>query len=461
MEETEPAWRALAERLLDDVLLPGHDPAPRAVVELVGDDTLRAPLVRVERDGVGEHAQIRAELLWTPDPLPFEELLALGWRPPEREPEEDAPGSHRHVLRPVSTAFDDLAWFSGAVVRTLRDVHGVLHPAFLTATGLSLDGLRRSEPPGRRVGPRAVEGDDVVAARVPRDPEHLRSLVHAALTEHLGRPPVWDVDGDAEVPVGGSLVWVRVLEHRPWIELFAHLVVDLRPGDPAIAEAVEELSEALPWLRFEADGEQIVAVHTVCALPFCDLQMQHHLAAFAGADTLAGEIAARLGGQRFLAWWAGRDDSAPPPRPGVPAALATAQAVRPGAVHRDEGVSEPADALSVLPQGAPAFQARLAALVLLLEAGPVDAELVASMFGSRRAELVAAMGTVRTSPLVPAHRVETVVGLLREALWGGPRGVVVADASAVMPPPARAPRSRQLSLLGDDDGDLLWDDDLE
>lgn len=460
MDETDPAWRALAERLLQEVLLPAHEPASRAVVELVGDDTLRAPLVRLEREGVGEEARIRAELLWAPEPLPVEELLALGWQPPEREPEEEAPGSHRHVLRPAGATVEDVAWFVGAIIRTLRGVHGVLHPAFLIATGLSLDGLRRADPPGRRVGPRPVEGLDVVAARVPRDPEHLRSLVHAALTEHLGRPPVWDVDGDAEVPVGGSLVWVRVLEHRPWIELFAHLVVDLRPGDPAIVEAVEELSEALPWLRFEADGEQIVAVHTVCALPFCDVQMQHHLAAFAGADVLAGEIAARLGGQRFLAWWAGRDDTAPL-RPAASAATASTRPVPAGAVERDEEPLEPADALSVLPQGAPTSQARLAALVLLLEAGPVDAALVASIFGSRRTELVAAMGAVRTSPLVPAHRVETVVSLLREALWGETRGVVVADASAVMPPPVRAPRSRQLSLLGDDDGELLWDDDLE
>lgn len=452
MDETDPAWRALAERLLDE-LLPQHDPAPRAVVELVGDDTLRAPLLRVERDGVGEHARIRAELLWAPDPLPVEELLALGWQPPEREPEEEAPGFHRHVLRPVSTLVDDLAWFSGAIVRTLRDVHGVLHPAFLTATGLSLDGLRRPEPPGRRVGPRAVEGDDVVAARVPRDPEHLRSLVHAALTEHLGRPPVWDVDGDAEVPVGGSLVWVRVLEDRPWIELFAHLVVGLRPGDRAVAAEVEDLADDLPWLRWEADGEQIVAVHTVCALPFSDLQLQHHLAAFAQADARVADSAERLGGQRFLAWWAGRDDSAPPPGPPAPVPAAAPPSA-------DDAV-EPSDALSVLPLGASPLQARLAALVLLLEAGPVDAEVVVGMFGAHRTELVAAMGAVRASPLVPAHRVEAVVRVLREALWGEAGQVVVADAPAMPSPAARGPRSRQLSLLGDDEGtDLLWDDDL-
>ena len=65
---------------------------------------------------------------------------------------------------------------------------------------------------------------DEPLATSPDDADHLRALVDAALVPLFGGLPEHDSDDDVPVVNGSGLVWVRVLENAPVVQLFSALV---------------------------------------------------------------------------------------------------------------------------------------------------------------------------------------------------------------------------------------------
>jgi hypothetical protein len=180
---------------------------------------------------------------------------------------------------------DDAAKLAAISVRALREVFGILHPAFLSfrgATRTPYDGHETStlETTPASAFPLTADGVPVsgTLARqwtlaeagpiaMPESAAHLRQLIEQSLVPLLGRRPLVDEDGDFVVPCSGALVFVRVVESAPVIAIFSQLVGGVADIDNACRE-VAELNTAIEMIKFFLVDDRIVAGCTLPANPF-------------------------------------------------------------------------------------------------------------------------------------------------------------------------------------------------
>ncbi|WP_374227914.1 T3SS (YopN, CesT) and YbjN peptide-binding chaperone 1 [Nocardioides sp. TRM66260-LWL] len=444
------AWSLLARRIAAEMARDDRRP----VVHLRHGDDVGAPLLRVHRLEQPEPLVV-AELLAPVGPVAVELLDALGWEPPERQVDEPGEGLR---LWSIAVELADPArphgvvhWLEEQVLPLLPDAFGVPHPAFLRAAGVALDGLRRPEP-RRLEARRRLHGGEVFPAVVPNDADDLRALVDAALRDFLGYEPVHDDDGDAQVPVGTTLVWVRVDPDEPWIELFSYVVADL-PHPHLARAALPGLAADVPWARLVVDGDDLLAVHRLWAAPFSDRQLHAMLAHFHDVDALGDVLVGRWGGRRFLDAWLGLQVVAGSEHPEPDPADATQEA---DPVSGSLPVADPADADAGASAPPPVGDLRpeLEALAGLLRRGPVPPRTVAAIFDHRVDAVLRAVADVRDSEVLVPTEIERMVASLGLAL----RLIEAEGPEAASS--GRAPRSVQLSLLGDEPGlEEWWDDD--
>ena len=291
------------------------------------------------------------------------------------------------------------------VVRVLRDVVGVIDPVFLDCDWLEVPAVPE-EPAGVLLPvPTGEESqDDEELVYFPTSRDELIEQAEPAFASILDAEVEYDDDGDIPLPVGESVVYARFGRAGPTIELFSYLVVDIVQTD-RVAVQLEMLNGTHPFATFTLEGKRVVMRHNLCATPFVPMQLRIVLSSMLGmVDELAGELAERVGGRRYLAQT---------PRP-VARTLPMAQ------VHHN-----------------------LVALIELLRLRSVSTLTVTTLFDDDRAELV------RQIVLVSDGRVdcgdvdpEVVLDHLRRALHRVV-GVEVARRRAGKP----QPRSQQLSLL--------------
>ena len=336
---------------------------------------------------------------------------------PGAEYEDDDPVFHAELTQREC----DLA--AALVVGALRDQHGCLHPAFLLSRELDLGGLRwearaKALPPRRA----RVLGDDAPLAVLVEDRDHLQRLVDATLAEVLDQPVAHDEDGDVPVPVGESVVWVQVLPDRPSVALFAILVDDVTDVDAAAREG-SGLQARLPYLQVRATADSIVVRHEICAVPFAPRQLAGVLARLCSEiDDIAGEVAERVGGRRFLAGLGDGDEDED---------------------DADTDTHEP------LPGG---LDEHLATVLELLLDGQVEPAQVAAAYDGQRTLLVRSLVGLRTGTVVVP---DVDLDLLLHTVRSGLRHLVDQAARRDEGPTRpRAPRSQQLSLLPDDEPGL-------
>ncbi len=400
--EHDEAWRVLRSRLADHLASmepeeevglavdDGSGEVPAYVVVAVVVDVEAGGRLLLEAVGVGG--------------------LVEPWAPGD-EYEDDDPVFHAELAQREC----DLA--AALVVGALRDQHGCLHPAFLLSRELDLGGLRW-ESRARALPPRGatVLGDDAPLAVLVEDRDHLQRMVDATLAEMLDQPIAHDEDGDVPVPVGESVVWVQVLPDRPSVALFAILVDDVADTDAAARE-VSGLQARLPYLQVRATADSIVVRHEICAVPFAPRQLAGVLARLCSEiDDIAGEVAERVGGRRFLA---GLGDE------GEPAA------------------DEP------LPGG---LDEHLATVVELLLDGQVEPAQVAAAYDGQRTLLVRSLVGLRTGTVVvPGVDLDLLLHTVRSGLRHLVDRAARRDEGPTRP---RGPRSQQLSLLPEDEPGL-------
>jgi Putative bacterial sensory transduction regulator len=193
----------------------------------------------------------------------------------------------------------DVDQLAAETVRLLRDVHGVMHPAFLRVSGDS--DLVDGDDGGSGTGLSAIS-DGAATAEVtePVDAAHLLELAFATITHDLGREPDRDVDGDIVVETGTTRVFVRVLERTPVIQLLARLVHNISHPQAAPA-VVASLNNDYPFVKFIFADEAVLACVHLPAIAFVPAQLRHMLAIFADlADELDDELVRRLGGEREI-----------------------------------------------------------------------------------------------------------------------------------------------------------------
>ncbi len=378
------AWRefqaGLADRLaelgVDDVLivdvLAGTEPdggaAPYVSFCAWGEEMLRGEVAGnqvlgspYELDAVGERA-----------------LLDLGYGAPTYAPDEEADGGSLNFhIDVVRSAADRLAVMS---VRALREVFGVAHPALLS--GDLVEAAPREPDAAER-----ARTDEEAAAFPYGGEEELTELVDAALTPYFGHPPRHDDDGDIPVDLGDTVLFVRVCETVPVVELFACVAVDVQDLDRATFE-INVLNRDIRYVKFRLVGDSILADLHLPAWPFAPEQLRAMLAVMTGAiEQVAEDLQARVGGRALLAGAEVDVEDHP-----------AGESEAPGAPDRLDlegraGSDDPADPRQLPDRLGPDRRALASEVLAQLEAetaGSVTPELAASICG-HRVELILAL----------------------------------------------------------------------
>lgn len=287
---TGRAWTRFQARLAVHVAEMGADDTLVVSVESADEDEI-GPYVQFLADEVGIHMEASSnEYLTGPHRLTPEaeaELAELGFTPPSSpwSVEPDPEGLTNFVLAGARSDADRLAVVA---VRALRRVFGVPHPAFLDAEGLFDDATATP----------AEQLDEAMQAVVPRDREHLCALVDEALTPVFGHVPEHDDDGDIPVVSGSSLVFVRVHERMPTIELLSFVVSDVQDLARARLE-VGILNRDSQFVRYVLVEDGVLAYLHIPGYPF----VPHHLRALLEMmthviDDVDDDLAVRVGGRR-------------------------------------------------------------------------------------------------------------------------------------------------------------------
>ena len=224
-------------------------------------------------------------------------LTSLGWSTPtcERDDDDHGEGSANFYIDVERTEADRLAVMA---VKALRDVFGVAHPVFLSS-----ENLAEEDEPAPNLGvptSRTESGPDPEEpiAVVPNDREHLQALVDDALTPFFGHLPEHDEDDDIPVVSGSGLVFVRVLEHAPAIQMFSALACDVRDLERAGFE-VAVLNRDLRFIKFVLVEDRVMAYLYLPVLPFVSQHLRTMLALMAETvDEVDDDLVARIGGRR-------------------------------------------------------------------------------------------------------------------------------------------------------------------
>jgi hypothetical protein len=253
------------------------------------------------------------------------DLVALGWSPPGVV---DGSGeSFGLQVRPA-----DAPTLAVIVTRTMRDVYGAPHPAFLTyavtgadATPVQLPALGTaravlggplpppavaasgdgSEPP--RVS--GADGDDPPVIndgdRRLADPAVLLplaervQLVVAKLLKTKPEQLQMDADGDIGIRAGSAMVFVRVRDNPPLIDVFSPVLTEVEPTE-RLYRKLSELTNRMPIGRLYCSNDTVWASVPVMGR---DFQASHLMLAVQVMTGLADELDDRLqgefGGKRF------------------------------------------------------------------------------------------------------------------------------------------------------------------
>lgn len=302
---TSRAWSQFQARLADH--LAGMAAGEVLVVEVdssvSADEAGAAPYVRFGASGAQLRAEVSSNESLTPRFALSETaeatLRSMGWLAPtsstsDSSTDEPSAGSADYFIDVDSGSTDRLAVMA---VKVLRGVFGVAHPAFLSAhnQGGGSDAPELGIP--SPVIESAVEFEEALAV-VPEDVDHLRSLVDAALEPVFGHGPKHDSDGDIPVVAGSALLFIRVLEDAPAIEIFSTIVRGIADLDAATT-AVTELNNGIRMIKFVLVEDVIIAVAHVPALPFAPQQLRGVLNYMSRvADGVDEGLASQLGGHR-------------------------------------------------------------------------------------------------------------------------------------------------------------------
>ncbi len=255
------------------------------VVRLLSDADLHADAVgnaglpdqyRLERTAIGD-------------------LVALGWSPPGVVEET----ADRFGMR---VPMDDAPAVAYAITRTLRDVYGAPHPAFLTYT------ITGDTVVPALASARPVAAGTVVAVRSPSSAvavsgipleEQVRTVVAGLLKTDPATLQV-DEDGEISVRAGSAMVFVRIHENPQLIDVYSPILTEVDPNE-RLYERLSQLTRRMPIGRLYCTDGTVWASVPVFGR---DFQPTHLMLALQVMTRLADELDDRLqddfGGKRFF-----------------------------------------------------------------------------------------------------------------------------------------------------------------
>jgi hypothetical protein len=309
------AWREFAEALAS--VLAGLEPGGQ--IDLTLDPTasgtgmaVYSVSARVLPDGVVEALAVGNAALpdgYRMDRPTVAALVALGWSPPGV-----LPGSGDSFG--LRSSNDKAKQLATVITRTLRDVYGTPHPAFLVyfvhdeqdepietaplATarheptldaGLNLDDL---DEDGALTEALAAAADEVVPLE-----ERVRTVVATMSKTTIDQLQV-DTDGDIGIRAGSAMVFVRVRDNPPLVDVFSPILTEVEPTEQLYVK-LSELTNRMPigrlycaqdtvWASIPVFGRNFQATHLMLAV-----QVMTGL-----ADELDDRLHGEFGGKRFF-----------------------------------------------------------------------------------------------------------------------------------------------------------------
>jgi hypothetical protein len=233
------------------------------------------------------------------------DLIALGWSPPGVLPDSGDSFGLRSDLGAASR-------IATIVSRTLRDVYGAPHPAFLVYLVHDADdepidtvplGTARHEP----ALDAGLQLDDLKGAAalasaaeeaIPLE-ERVRTVV-ATMSKTTVDQLQEDADGDIGIRAGSAMVFVRVRDNPPLVDVFSPILTEVEPTEQLYMK-LSELTNRMPIGRLYCAQDTVWASIPVFGRNF---QASHLMLAVQVMTGLADELDDRLhgefGGKRFF-----------------------------------------------------------------------------------------------------------------------------------------------------------------
>lgn len=238
------------------------------------------------------------------------DLVALGWSPPGVVA---GSGDNFGLTAPLG----DATRIAVVVARTLRDVYGAPHPAFLTYSAHGADdqvlqiaplGTARSLLTGDEELDELESGDElsgILSGRIASDEVDLPladrvAVVVAGLLKTT--PDALQVDGDGDIGIrsGSAMVFVRVRDNPPLVDVFSPVLTDVQPTEKLYVK-LSELTNRMPIGRLYCTNDTVWASVPVFGRDFQSTHLMLAVQVMTGlADELDDRLHGEFGGKRFF-----------------------------------------------------------------------------------------------------------------------------------------------------------------
>ncbi|MFD6753958.1 MULTISPECIES: T3SS (YopN, CesT) and YbjN peptide-binding chaperone 1 [Micromonospora] len=307
------AWREFARALADRLaaLPPGAhveltlDPTASGI-----DDAVYSVSVDVTEDGALTARAVGNATLpqgYRLDRSAVADMVALGWSPPGvLEGSGDQFGLH--------CAVTESSRLAALISRTLRDIYGAPHPAFLVylivdaegepLAGAPLGTARSEFGTGREIETDLAQAladtaDSGADTEVLELAERVRTVVSTMLKSDSDRVQV-DSDGDINIRAGSAMVFVRVRDNPPLVDVFSPVLTEVEPTERLYVK-LSELTNRMPIGRLYCADDTVWASIPVFGRNFQPTHLMLAVQVMTGlADELDDRLHGEFGGKRFF-----------------------------------------------------------------------------------------------------------------------------------------------------------------
>lgn len=233
------------------------------------------------------------------------QMVVLGWSPPGV-----VEGSGRDFGMLGSAK--DSTRMAIIVTKTLRDVFGAPHPAFLTYTAHdeeekqleigSLATARHSDGRDSRLESLRLDEVGFAILEDPSMPLEDRVRIVVAGVQRIDPDTLAvDSDGDIGIRAGSAMVFVRVKEVPPLVDVFSPVLTDVKASEKLYTK-LSELTTKMPVGRLYHANDTVWASVPVFGRDFQPTHLMLALQVMTGlADELDDRLHGEFGGKRFFA----------------------------------------------------------------------------------------------------------------------------------------------------------------
>jgi hypothetical protein len=228
-------------------------------------------------------------------------LVALGWSPPGV-----VPGSGDEFGLIGST--DEARRTAFTVARTLRDVYGAPHPAFVTYVARDPHDQPVEIPALGTARPLLGKGTDGTVDLAALDEEEHADLplaervttVVAGLLKTTPDALHVDSDGDIGIRSGSAMVFVRVRDNPPLVDVFSPVLTEVEMSEKLYLR-LSELTNRMPIGRLYCTSDTVWASVPVFGRDFQATHLMLAVQVMTGlADELDDRLQGEFGGRRFF-----------------------------------------------------------------------------------------------------------------------------------------------------------------